>query len=128
MFIYNFFRGFFTVKVVENSPQNARNCAIFKIFLGGACPQTPLAKARSCELATCRFAACISKIPEILKLGPPVRNPAYAPAIACIKLPSNNSCPVLTAPRILSGLLTTADSATEGCSNSALSTSNGPIR
>ena len=25
MFIYNFLRGFFTMKVVENSPQNARN-------------------------------------------------------------------------------------------------------
>ena len=31
------------MKVVENSPQNARNCTIFKKFLGGACPQTPLA-------------------------------------------------------------------------------------
>ena len=66
------------MKVVENNPQNARNCSIFKNFLGGACPQTPLAKARS--FATCRFAACISKIPEIFKLGPPpLRNPAYAP-------------------------------------------------
>ena len=38
-------------------------------------PPNPLAKARS-------FAARnISKIPEILKLGPPLRNPAYAPAI-----------------------------------------------
>ena len=62
------------MKVVENSPQNARKCTIFKNFLGGACPQTPLAKARS-------FAACISKIPEILELGPPPRNPAYAPDI-----------------------------------------------
>ena len=35
------------MKVVENSPQNARNCTILKNFLGGACPQTPLAKARS---------------------------------------------------------------------------------
>ena len=43
--------------------QNARNCTIFKNFLGGAYPQTPLAKARS-------FAAR-DKIPEILKLGPP---------------------------------------------------------
>ena len=41
MFIYNFLRGFFTMKVVENSPQNARNCTIFKNFLGGACPQPP---------------------------------------------------------------------------------------
>ena len=35
------------MKVVENSPQNAQNCTIFKNFLEGACPQTPLAKARS---------------------------------------------------------------------------------
>ena len=61
------------MKVVENSPQNARNCTIFLKISWGACPQTPLAKARS-------FAACISKITEILKMGPPpLRNPAYAP-------------------------------------------------
>ena len=47
MFIYNFLRGFFTMKEIENSPQNTRNCTIFKNFLVGACPQTPLAKARS---------------------------------------------------------------------------------
>ena len=47
MFIYNFLRGFFTMKEVENSPQNTQNCTIFKNFLGGACPQNPLAKARS---------------------------------------------------------------------------------
>ena len=38
------------MKVVENSPQNARNCTILKKNSwggGGACPQTPLAKARS---------------------------------------------------------------------------------
>ena len=40
-------KRFLTMKVVENSPQNARNCTIFKNFLGGACPQTPLAMARS---------------------------------------------------------------------------------
>ena len=68
------------MNVAENSPQNARNCTIFKNFLGGACPQTPLAKARSFAAGDMRFAACISKIPEILKLGPPpLRNPAYAP-------------------------------------------------
>jgi len=33
-----------------------------------------------------------------------------------------------TSPRLSSGLLTTADSATAGCSMRALSTSNGPIR
>ena len=41
MFIYNFLRGFFTMKVVENSPQNAQNCTIFKNFLGGHAPKPP---------------------------------------------------------------------------------------
>ena len=47
----------------------------FKIFLGGACPQTPLAKARS-------FAASGMYIqnPRNFKV-PPLRNPAYAPGI-----------------------------------------------
>ena len=35
------------MKVVENSPQNAKNCTIFENFLGVAYPQTPLATARS---------------------------------------------------------------------------------
>ena len=61
------------MKVVENSPQNARNCTIIKNFLGGACPQTPLAKAHS-------FAArgIYIQNPRNLKVGPPLRNPAYA--------------------------------------------------
>ena len=49
------------MKVVENSAQNARNCTIFKKFLGGGMPLNPLAKPK----------ACISNIPDILKLGPP---------------------------------------------------------
>ena len=69
MFVYNFFRGFFTMKVVENSPQNAQNCTHFKNFLGGASPQTPLAKARS-------FAARDMPLrgiqnPRNFKIGPP---------------------------------------------------------
>ena len=68
------------MKVVENSPQNARNCTILKKFLGGACPQTPLAKARS--FAARGFAACIQN-PRNFKVGPPpLRNPAYAPAFS----------------------------------------------
>ena len=71
------------MKVVENSHQNARNCTMYKNFLGGACPQTPLAKARS-------FAARDSGLPLLrgmyiqnprnFKVGPPppLRNPAYA--------------------------------------------------
>ena len=61
------------MKVVENSPQNAGNCTILKNFLGGACPQTPLAKARS-------LAARDIQNLRNLKVGPPpLRNPAYAP-------------------------------------------------
>ena len=33
--------------MVENSSQNARNSTILKNFLGGTCPQTPLATARN---------------------------------------------------------------------------------
>ena len=39
--IYNFLRGFFIMKVVENSPQNVRNCTIYKNFLGGHAPKPP---------------------------------------------------------------------------------------
>ena len=49
------------MKVVENSPQNARNCTILKNFLGGACPQTPLTKARSLYIQN----------PQNFKVGPP---------------------------------------------------------
>ena len=37
------------MKVVENSPQNARNCIIFKNILGGI-PPNPLATARDMPL------------------------------------------------------------------------------
>ena len=52
-------RGFFTMKVVENEiarnctklhemeNEIARNCTILKKISWGACPQTPLTKARS---------------------------------------------------------------------------------
>ena len=75
------------MKVVENSPQNARNCTIFKNFLGGAYPQTPLAKARSfaardMQLRCSRHAASrhVYTKSKKFKVGPPpLRNPAYAP-------------------------------------------------
>ena len=69
------------MKVVENSPQNARNCTIFKNFLGGACPQTPLAKARSFAARDMPLRAMYIQNPKNFKVGPPsLRNPAYAPA------------------------------------------------
>ena len=78
--VYNFLRGFFTMKVVENSPQNARNCTIFKNFLGGACPQTPLAKACSFAARDMPLCGMYIKYPRNFKVGPPpLKNPAYAP-------------------------------------------------
>ena len=69
------------MKVVENSPQNARNCTIFKNFLGGACPQTPLAKARSFAARDMPLRGMYILNPRNFKVGPPpLRNPAYAPA------------------------------------------------
>ena len=62
------------MKVVENSPQNARNYTIFKNFLGGACPQTPMATARDMPTLSLKI--------FFFKLSPlPLRNPAYAPVV-----------------------------------------------
>ena len=63
------------MKEVENSHENTRNCTIFFII----CPPNPLATARS-------FAnlAMYTKTPRNFKIStppPPLRNPAYAPAI-----------------------------------------------
>ena len=69
------------MNVAENSPQNARNCTIFKNFLGEACPQTPLAKARSFAARDMPLRGMYIQNPKNFKVGPPpLRNPAYAPA------------------------------------------------
>ena len=74
------------MKVVENSPQNARNCTIFFNFLGGACPQTPLVKARSFAARDMPLHGMYSQNPRNYKVGPPpLRNPAYAPGYNMIK-------------------------------------------
>ena len=67
------------MKVVENSPQNARNCTILKNFLGGACPQTPLIMARSFAARDMKLRGMYSPNPNNFMLAPPLRNPAYAP-------------------------------------------------
>ena len=64
------------MKVVENNPQNARNCTIFKNFLGGACPQTPLAKARS---FAARDMTMYIKNPRNFKVGPPPEKSCIRP-------------------------------------------------
>ena len=69
------------MKVVENSPQNARNCIIFKNFIeGGAYPQTPQAKARSFAARDMPLRGMYIQNHRNFKVGsPPRRNPACAP-------------------------------------------------
>ena len=67
------------MKVVENSPQNAQICTIFLNFLMGGGGMPPKPPSKGSQLSCSRHAACISKITKKLKLGPPLRNPAYAP-------------------------------------------------
>ena len=78
------------MKVVENSPQNARNCTILKIFLGGggACPQTPIAKARSFAACDMTLRGMYIRNLQKFKVGtpPPMRNPAYAPEHSIVKI------------------------------------------
>ena len=59
------------MKVVENSPQNARNGTIFKNFLGGPCPQTPLAKARSFAARDMPLRGMYIQNHRNFKVGPP---------------------------------------------------------
>ena len=60
------------MKVVENSPQNARDCTIFKNFLGrGACPQTPLTKARSFAARDMPLRGMYIRNRRNFKVGPP---------------------------------------------------------
>ena len=75
------------MKVVENSPQNARICTIFLNFLmgGGACPQTLLAKARSFAARDMPLRGMYIQNHKKIKVGPPpLRNPAYAPECSTI--------------------------------------------
>ena len=75
-----FLRGFFIMKVVDNSPQNARNCTIYKKFLDGACPaQTSLATSRSFADRDMPQAACKPKIQKKIKLGHPLWEVLYTP-------------------------------------------------
>ena len=80
IFIYNFLRECFTMKVVENSPKTHEIAPFLKIFLGEACPQTPLAKARSFAARDMPLRGMYIQNPRNFKVGPPpLRNPAYAP-------------------------------------------------
>ena len=68
------------MKLVKNSPQNTRNCTIFKNFLGAACLQTPLTKARSFAARDMPLCGMYIQNPRNFKVGPPpLRNPVYTP-------------------------------------------------
>ena len=89
LFIHEFLREYFIMKVVENSPQNARNCTIFKNFLGGACPQTPLATAHS-------FAA--RNMPLFLSWAPPLEKSCIRPCLMSIGVLRGGAKGVLPSP------------------------------
>ena len=74
------------MKVAENSPQNARNCTIFKNFLGGACPQTPLAKARSFAARNMPLRGMYIQNPRNFKVGPPPEKSCIRPWFSCIRI------------------------------------------
>ena len=67
------------MKVVENSPQNARNCTIIKNFLGGACPKTPLTKARSFAARDMPLRGMYIQNPKNFKVGPPPEKSCIRP-------------------------------------------------
>ena len=69
------------MKVVENSPQKARNCTILKNFLGGACPQTPLANARSFAARNMPLRGMYIQNPRNVKVGPPPEKSCIRPAL-----------------------------------------------
>ena len=61
-----------------------------KKFLGGACPQTPLAKARSFAARDMPLRGMYIQNPRNFKVGPPpLTNPAYAPGYSLQKYLEN---------------------------------------
>ena len=75
----SFLKFFSSKKSDPNIHQNAPICTIFKNFLGGTCPRTPLAKRIASPCAECRFATC--KSPKN-SWPPPLSNPIGTPLLA----------------------------------------------
>ena len=69
------------MKVAENSPQNARNCTIFKNLLGGGMPPNPPSKGS--QLRCSRHAASRHVYPKSqkFKVGPPPEKSCIRPWI-----------------------------------------------
>ena len=63
------------MKVVENSPQNARNCTIFKKNAWGSMPPNPPSKGSQIRIMYIQNPRNFKVAPP----PPPLRNPAYAP-------------------------------------------------
>ena len=63
------------MKVVENSPQNARNCTIYKNFLGGGGGMSPNPPSKDSQLR----GMYIQNLRNFKVGPPPLKNPAYAP-------------------------------------------------
>ena len=81
-----FLRGFFIMKVVENIPQNARNCTTFKNFLvgGGHPPKPPINGSQlRCSRHAANHGMYIHNHKYFIVGPPPLRNPAYAPDGIC---------------------------------------------
>ena len=70
MFIYNFLRGFFTMKVVKIALKMHEIAPFLKVSWG-ACPQTPLAKARSSAARDMPLRGMYIQNPRNFKVGPP---------------------------------------------------------
>ena len=70
------------MKVVKIALKTHEIAPFLKNFLGGACPQTPLAKARSFAARDMPLCGMYIQYPRNFKVGPPpLRNPAYAPGL-----------------------------------------------
>ena len=67
------------MKVVENSSQNAQNCTIFKNFLGGAYPQTPIAMARRFVARDMTLRGMYIENHRNFKVGPPPEKSCIRP-------------------------------------------------
>ena len=74
------------MKVVKIALKTHEIAPYLKNFFGGACPQTPLAKARSFTARDMPLRGMYIQNPRNFKGGPPppLRNPAYAPGYGII--------------------------------------------
>ena len=74
------------MKVVENSPQNARNCTNNKNKIFGHMPPNPLTTVRSFAARNMTVRDMYTENPlKFYSCPPPLRNPAYALATVLVR-------------------------------------------